>query len=338
MLPPSETPTRPPFERWRHRYALLCAFATLMLLLAGGLVTSTGSGLAVPDWPLSFGRFFPPMTGGVLFEHGHRLVAASVGLLTLVLALWFKRRERRPWVRRLAYAAVGTVIAQGLLGGLTVLLRLPPSVSVLHACLAQGFFCIVVVLALATSEPFLAPGTDEGGIVPPSLWKLGSLATGLVYLQLILGAVMRHTGAGLAIPDVPLAFGRLVPPLASFEIAIHFAHRIGALLVAVAVSVLAGRILKEHSGITGLAGPARWLVLMVTAQIVLGAATVLTRLAVLPATSHVVLGALLLSTCLVVTVRAARARDRHLSDVLPRGALRRGGAGAAPVTTAGSAA
>ena len=335
MLPRAHSTTVPSFEKWRHRYALLCTLATLMLLLAGGLVTSTGSGLAVPDWPLSFGRFFPPMTGGVLFEHGHRLVAASVGLLTLVLALWFKRRESRPWVRRLAYAAVGTVIAQGLLGGLTVLLRLPPSVSVLHACLAQGFFCIVVVLALATSEPFLTPSTDAGAIVPPSLWKLGALATGLVYLQLILGAVMRHTGAGLAIPDVPLAFGRLVPPLASFEIAIHFAHRIGALLVAVAVFLLAGRILKEHSGMTELAAPARLLVLMVTAQIVLGAATVLTRLAVLPATAHVVLGALLLSTCLVVTVRAARARGRHLPDAPSRRALHPGRAAAAPVTTAG---
>ncbi|HEV8701300.1 MAG TPA: COX15/CtaA family protein [Candidatus Polarisedimenticolia bacterium] len=338
MLPRSETPTVTPFETWRHRYALLCTLATLLLLLAGGLVTSTGSGLAVPDWPLSFGRVFPPMTGGVLFEHGHRLVAACVGLLTLGLALWFHRRERRPWVRRLAYAAVGTVFAQGLLGGLTVLLRLPPSVSVLHACLAQGFFCIVVVLTLATSEPFLSPRTDAGAIVPPSLWKLGALATGLVYLQLILGAVMRHTGAGLAIPDVPLAFGRIVPPLASSEIVIHFAHRIGALLVAVAVFVLAGRILVNHSGITGLAVPARWLLLMVAAQIGLGAATVLTRLAVLPATAHVVVGALLLSTCLVVTVRAARARSRQRSDVPSRGTLRPGRAAEAPVTTAGSAA
>ena len=93
------------FDLWRHRYAAACAGATVLLLAAGGLVTSTGSGLAVPDWPLSFGTVFPPMTGGVLFEHGHRLVAAAVGLMTVVLAGWFGRRERRDWVRRLAYVA-----------------------------------------------------------------------------------------------------------------------------------------------------------------------------------------------------------------------------------------
>jgi heme a synthase len=330
---------RPPFEPWRHRYALIVAIATVALLLAGGLVTSTGSGLAVPDWPLSFGRIFPRMTGGVLFEHGHRLVAASVGFLTLVLALWFRARESRPWVRRLAYAAVGTVIAQGLLGGLTVLLRLPPSVSVLHACLAQGFFCLVVLLALATSESFLVrPPGPERREVPPALWKLGAFATGVVYLQLILGAVMRHTGAGLAIPDVPLAFGRLVPPLESFEIAIHFAHRVGALFVAVAVLGLAGWILRRHGGVSGFAVPARLLVLMVLIQIGLGAATVLTRLAVLPATAHVVLGALLLATCLVVTVRAAVAGGDRLPDARAGRLTHRGRAAAAPATTAGSAA
>jgi cytochrome c oxidase assembly protein subunit 15 len=339
MQPRAEIPPMPPFEPWRHRYALLVAFATVILLLAGGLVTSTGSGLAVPDWPLSFGRFFPRMTGGVLFEHGHRLVAASVGLLTLVLALWFRACERRPWVRRLAYAAVGAVIAQGLLGGLTVLLRLPPAVSVLHACMAQGFFCIVVVLAMATSQSFqFGPSGTAGTDVSPALWKVGALATGLVYLQLILGAVMRHTGAGLAIPDVPLAFGRLVPPFDSFEIGIHFAHRVGALLVAVAVLVLAGWILRRHAGLAGLAVPAKLLVLMVMAQMALGAATVLSRLAVLPATAHVVLGALLLATCLVVTVRAARARVVRLPDARSRPVLHPGGAAAVPQSTAGSAA
>ena len=146
-----------PFDRRRHRYAVVCACATAVLLVAGGLVTSTGSGLAVPDWPLSFGRLFPPMTGGVLFEHGHRLIAALVGLLTIGLAVWFGRSEPRAWVRRLSYLAIGAVVAQGLLGGLTVLLRLPPSVSVLHACLAQGFFCIVVLLAVCTSREYVEP-------------------------------------------------------------------------------------------------------------------------------------------------------------------------------------
>ncbi|OLD64352.1 MAG: hypothetical protein AUI47_06455 [Acidobacteria bacterium 13_1_40CM_2_68_5] len=298
-----------PFDRWRHRYAAACGGATLLLLAAGGLVTSTGSGLAVPDWPLSFGTIFPPMTGGVLFEHGHRLVATAVGLMTAVLAGWFGRRERRGWVRRLAYVAMAAVVAQGLLGGLTVLLRLPPAVSVLHACLAQGFFCVVVVLALATARGFTdgVPARLGRDGAPP-LWALGAATTGLVYGQLILGAVMRHTGAGLAIPDVPLAFGRLVPPILSFEIAVHFAHRVGALLVAAAVLVLAGRVLRRHRARPELLRPALLAVGLVTLQIGLGVAAVLTRLAVLPATAHVVVGALILATCLTLTVRASRSR------------------------------
>src|SRR5260221_2958411 len=106
---------------WVHRFAMVTAGATLVLIFVGALVTSTGSGLAVPDWPLSFGQVFPPMVGGVFFEHGHRLVAATVGLLTMVLAAWFHRAESRAWVRRTALAAALAVVAQGLLGGLTVL-------------------------------------------------------------------------------------------------------------------------------------------------------------------------------------------------------------------------
>jgi len=294
-----------PFDRWRHRYAVVCACATAALLIAGGLVTSTGSGLAVPDWPLSFGSLFPPMRGGVLFEHGHRLIAALVGLLTIGLAVWFGRSETRAWVRRLSYSALGAVVAQGLLGGLTVLLRLPPSVSVLHACLAQGFFSVVVLLAVCTSKGFVERPVAVPGDAPPS-WIPAAAATGLVCAQLILGAVMRHTGAGLAIPDVPLAFGRLVPPLLSFEIAIHFAHRVVAIAVAAAVFVSTVPILRRRSARVEAVREARLAVVLVVLQIALGAITVLTRLAVVPATAHVIVGALLLATCLVLTVRAAR--------------------------------
>jgi cytochrome c oxidase assembly protein subunit 15 len=307
--PAGRAVTATPFDAWLHRLALACAVATVLLLVAGGLVTSTGSGLAVPDWPLSFGRFFPPMVGGVLYEHGHRLVAAAVGLLTVAQAIAFARRERRAGVRRLAYLAVAAVVAQGLLGGATVLLMLPAAVSVAHACLAQAFFCLTIILALSTSRGFVAAETrrlpDDG--LPP-LWALGAAATLAVYLQLILGAVMRHTGAGLAIPDVPLAFGRIVPPLLSREIAIHYAHRAGALVVAAAVGWAAARVLSRHRARPDLTRPARLALVLVGAQILLGALTVATRLAVLPATAHVVVGALLLASCLVLTVRAARAR------------------------------
>src|SRR3990167_2457625 len=125
-----------------RRYAQFTAIATFVLLIAGGLVTSTDSGLAVPDWPLSYGMWFPPMVGGIFYEHGHRMIAGVVGLMILGLAAWLWMRETRRWVRVLGYSAAGAVVLQALLGGLTVLLLLPPSVSIAHACLGQGVFVL----------------------------------------------------------------------------------------------------------------------------------------------------------------------------------------------------
>ena len=291
------------FDRWRHRFAAGLAVASVVLLAAGGLVTSTGSGLAVPDWPLSFGQFFPPMAGGVLYEHSHRLIAAAVGLLTLVLAAWFALTEPRRPVRIVAYLALGAVVVQGVLGGITVLLRLPLAVSAAHACLAQIFFGLVVTLAVVTSRRYLEPappGGDGRRVLAPA-----ALAAALVFGQLVLGAVMRHSGAGLAIPDVPLAFGRLVPPIGSFGVAIHFAHRVGAVTAAAAVAWTAARALRTRRA-AALAAPALAALALVTAQILLGATAVLTRLAVLPTTLHLVTGALLLTTLLLLCLRAAR--------------------------------
>jgi len=292
------------YDPWRHRFTLLLAAATLGLLAAGGLVTSTGSGLAVPDWPLSFGRVMPPMTGGVLFEHGHRLIATTIGFLTTVLAIWFQRREPRRHVRMLAWGALAAVILQGLLGGLTVLLRLPPSVSVAHACLAQGFFAIVVTLAVITAPSWMAapalPSTRDARAIHPA-----AIAAASVFVQLMLGAVMRHTGAGLAIPDFPLAFGRLVPPFASAAIAIHFMHRLMAVVVVLLVAwtaVVTGREPRRLD----VAIPARLAAALVFIQIVLGGAAVLSRLAVVPTTLHLVNGALLLAALLVTALRASR--------------------------------
>lgn len=317
-LDPHGAGSKAPYDPWRHRFTLACVAATVLLLLAGGLVTSTGSGLAVPDWPLSFGTIFPPLVGGVLYEHGHRLIAASVGLMTVALAIWFALRERRRWVRRLAAVALGAVVAQGLLGGLTVILRLPPAVSVAHACLAQAFFCALVTLALGTSRGFVEsdprPPRGRGAV---SLRALGTASIALLSGQLILGAVMRHTGAGLAIPDFPLAFGALVPPLRTFEIAIHFAHRVGALVVSAAVVWTALRALRGRPRRGDLAVPALLALALLVAQILLGAASVATRLAILPTTLHLVNGALLLAACLVLTLRASRT-PRHSLGAAPQ--------------------
>jgi len=285
----------------RHRFAIALSLSTLVLVFAGGLVTSTGSGLAVPDWPLSYGMLMPPMVGGIFYEHGHRMVAATVGLLTIVLALWMQARESRAGVRRLAWTALALVITQGTLGGLTVLFLLPTPVSVAHACLAQCFFCVTIALAYVTSAEWGAAARvpDRAGVRAAA-----ATATAVVFVQLVLGATMRHRGAGLAIADFPLAFRRVIPPLHDSAVVLHFAHRVGALAVLTAVVLLAVR--AHRSGVTALARTASLAVLLVIVQIALGATTVLTGKAVLPTTAHVAVGAAVLGSCWLLCLRAWR--------------------------------
>jgi cytochrome c oxidase assembly protein subunit 15 len=285
-----------------HRLAVLTAAATLLLLLVGGLVTSTGSGLAVPDWPLSFGRFFPPMVGGVLFEHGHRMAATLVGCLTLALAWSIVVRDPRPSVRALGLLALLAVVVQGVLGGVTVLYKLPLAVSVAHACLGQIFFCLTVALAILTGAQWQAPVRGASSALP----AIAAATTALVFGQLLLGALVRHMGAGLAIPDFPLAFGGLVPPLESPYITVHFAHRIGALVVALAVVATAAVAGRCHRGDDRLVRPALLALALLVLQITLGGVTIWSRRAVPATTSHLVVGAALLATSLALTLRASR--------------------------------
>ncbi len=258
----------------RHRYAVITACATFLLLIAGGLVTSTDSGLAVPDWPLSYGTWFPPMVGGIFYEHGHRMIAATVGLLILILAVWFGRSEPRRWVRRLAYAALGAVILQGLLGGLTVLLLLPPAVSILHACLGQTVFCLVVSLAVCTSPHWVQGTTDANR--PSHLRRLGPLVAVVAYGQLVLGAVVRHTGLAL------------LPHMAT-----------AAVLVAL-VLLLAQQSLQHPTAPAVLRAGSWRLLLLVVGQAALGLTVLAHRSRVDVRTGHVALGALVLAQAVVL--------------------------------------
>jgi cytochrome c oxidase assembly protein subunit 15 len=307
-----------------HRFAFFTACATFCLVIAGGLVTSTGSGLAVPDWPLSYGQVMPPMVGGIFYEHGHRMVATFVGLLTTILALWLWRADERRWVRVLGFAALGAVITQGVLGGLTVLFLLPTPVSVAHATLAQSFFSLTVFLALVTSRLWM-----EGAPEPlPAAGKTRLLilaAAGAVFLQLVLGAWMRHSDAGLAIPDFPLSYGRLVPPggsgglswineqrlddydlppVVASQVWIHFAHRAGALLAGIVVLACGFHVLRTHRDDRRLREPAIVMIMLVLVQILLGALTVWTGKGVQIATAHVATGALLFGTCVFTAARS----------------------------------
>jgi len=289
-----------------HRYAVTVAACTVALIFAGGLVTSTGSGLSVPDWPLSFGKVMPAMRGGVFFEHGHRMIATTVGLLTIGLTAWLLRREARGWVRRLGVAALALVVIQGLLGGLTVLLKLPIGASVAHAGTAELFLCVTATIALVTSRGWIeapAPGPDGGA---PTVRALATGTVAVVYGQILLGALVRHSGAGLAIPDFPLAYGRLLPPFGSPLVAYHFAHRVGALAVSTCVVWLVVRLLREHGDKAALRRPALLLVVLVALQILLGALTVWSRKAVFPTTLHLLTGALILVTTVVLALRTRR--------------------------------
>jgi heme a synthase len=191
-----------------HRLALFTAGATLFLLFAGGLVTTTASGDAVPDWwfvPISFGTFFPKMTGGVLFEHGHRLVATLVGLLTLALAFVLWRTEKRAWLRRLGLVAIVGVCAQGTLGGLRVHhVGNPAVIAIIHACVAQLFLGALVAIAAATSPRWVAETPEEA---PSWLPWITTGTSAVVFIQIFLGAIRRHTGAGI---DVHAAFAFIV--------------------------------------------------------------------------------------------------------------------------------
>lgn len=268
----------------RHRFAVLTAVSTLLLLFVGGLVTTTGSGDAVPDWwfvPISYGTLLPRMVGGVFYEHGHRLVATMVGLLTTILAVWTWVAERRRWVRWLGVAAFLAVVLQGTLGGLRVLLVLSPWVlAIVHACMAQVFFCLVVALVVVTSPRWGSPrwGDRTAASDGSRLARLALIATGACFLQLVLGAVLRHTGVGLAL------------------------HACGALVV----FALVGR--------TAHCARSVWLTVVLLVQVGLGVATWwitssgFVRTIEAPAdalivvTAHLPVGALLLGSVLAVAI------------------------------------
>ena len=178
-----------------HRYSLFLACCTLVLVMAGATVTSKEAGLSVPDWPLSYGQVMPPMTGNIFYEHGHRMIASTVGFLTIILAGWLWRTSQPAWLKRLGFLALGLVVVQGILGGLTVLYLLPPAVSILHACTAQAFFTLTCCIALFTSRGWKRPAPSI-----PNAASLRGLVLAMpicVFVQLALGAAYRHKVLGL---------------------------------------------------------------------------------------------------------------------------------------------
>lgn len=286
-----------PYNPGLHRFAIFTACATLVLIVAGALVTSNDAGLSVPDWPTSFGSLYkiPHMVGGVRFEHTHRMVAEFVGLCTIVLAFWTWRADRRLWMRILAASAFGTVVLQGILGGITVLHYLPPAVSTAHAALAQTFFCIAVCISVFTGRQWIQQVPRvETDTQRPSLQMLTWLSILALYVQLIFGAMFRHHGMS------------------------WWAHVANAPLVALILTWTAVRALSRYSRIEAVRRPAVILLSLLIAQLCLGFIAFVTRVAwghdavqpelpmVLSTVAHVAVGALLLATSVVLAIQVWR--------------------------------
>src|SRR5713101_7145526 len=195
-----------------HKYAVFTACSTFLLLIAGALVTSNDAGLSVPTWPLAWGSVAPLMVGGIAYEWSHRVIAASVGFLTIVLAAWLWVAEKRPWMRWLGLAALGGVISQGILGGLTVRMFQPPAVSAAHATLAQLFFSTVVAIAFFTSSWWQSEIPEMEDSRSPRIRSLTIWTVAAVFLQLILGAAFRHKGFGI----VPHLIGAVIVTMLVF--------------------------------------------------------------------------------------------------------------------------
>lgn len=289
---------------WSYRLAWVLCCATVLLLGAGAMVTSTGSSLAVPDWPLAYGQLFPPMVGGILYEHGHRMVAASVGLFTIIVCAWLWWAEPRRWVRWMSVGMLAAVIVQGVLGGLTVLLLLPKPISIGHAMLAEAFFMSTVALVQVTAPGWEAMVQRGRNPVRSRLAAWATVTWVALLCELLIGAVVRHFNAGLAIATFPLAYGHLIPPLTSFPIQIHFAHRVGAVVVTVLIAITLWQVLSHHRSEAALRRPALVMGALLVLQIALGGTVIWTQRAPTITSLHVVNGALLIATAALLTLRA----------------------------------
>lgn len=290
-------PSASPAGAWLHRYAVLSACATLVLIVAGALVTSNDAGLSIPDWPLSYGKLVPPLIGGIRYEWTHRLIAGTVGMLTFGLALCLQFLESRAWVRKLGWTAVGLVVAQATLGGMTVLFFQPPWVSTAHACLAQAFFCTMVSLAAFTGVSW-GPSAGIRFSGASTTEKLAMTTVTAIFLQLLVGAGYRHKGLGMNW------------------------HLVGAVIVSIAVFWTVFRVIHSQRN-RGVLLAAVTLGSLLLAQLFLGGGSLGAKLYyadapqpmpifVLVTTIHVAMGALTLASSVVLTLLLFRSRMQEV--------------------------
>ena len=312
----------PLYNQRLHRFTIFYAACVLLLIVAGALVTSNDAGLAVPDWPTSFGSFYriPPMVGGVKYEHGHRMLAQFVGLLTIIFAVWVQRTDPRPWMRKLGWSALALVLLQGVLGGMTVLHLLPWYISTAHAMLAQTFFSLVALAMVFTSRSWIessvesrveslpvessanAPSTSLAG--DSRLQALSVLCVSAIYTQLFFGAAFRHTHAAEA------AGTKFIMPF--------WPHLLGAIVTTVIIAMTIMRALTKHGRVEAIRRPAAGMIHVLLTQLLLGGAAYMTRVVwgrnapqplpsmIVSTVLHVAIGAVLLATSWVLLVQVFR--------------------------------
>jgi heme a synthase len=317
-----------------HRFAWFLAAATLLLICSGGMVTSKGVGLAVPDWPTTFGynMFFFPVSkwvGGIFFEHTHRLIASVIGFLSIILAFWLAFSNVAGWIKKLGWVSLGMVILQGILGGLRVTL-MQAQIGIFHACVAQAFFAMLVVIALALSPVWqrLGPRTTTHN---RSLAPAAIIISVIIYAQLALGATMRHQHRDLSITDFPLAYGQIIPKtdpatiaqinaardrvalsdVSAGQIWLQLVHRCGALVIGFSIFGFWLLVRRNGAATTPLAKLSTFWLVLVLLQIGLGGWTVLSNKAADVATAHVAIGAITFVTG--VALAAIALRLEHLS-------------------------
>ncbi|MEO5753577.1 MAG: COX15/CtaA family protein [Chthoniobacterales bacterium] len=317
-----------------HRFAWFLAGATVLLICSGGMVTSKGAGLAVPDWPTTFGynMFFFPVSqwvGGIFFEHTHRLIASVIGFLSIILACWLAFSKVERWLKVLGWVSLGTVVLQGVLGGLRVTL-LKDQIGIFHACLAQGFLALLVVIALGTSPIWQRLKRRVAAAPKRSLAVLALVATGLIYGQLGLGATMRHQHRDLAILDFPLAYGQIIPNTAPATIArinqardaqalsdvsagqiwLQMAHRFLGAVIGLTIAAFWLCVRREAALVSEVRRLANLWLGLVLMQITFGAWTIWSNKAADIATAHVAVGALTFATGVALSVILLRLRKR----------------------------
>ena len=323
------------FDISLRRLSKLLVVSTLLLIFVGALVKSHEVGLSVPDWPTSYGKqmfSFPvsEMVGGIFYEHGHRLFATIVGFLTLVQSILLGFSNQPLWIKKMGFFALLLVVIQGLLGGMTVLFFLPPQISIIHGILAQTFFVSTIFIAYSLSSI----RSHRNNINYPLSIKRGAvILTAMVYVQLILGALMRHTASGLAIPDFPTMGGMWIPTfsdsmidninaelfdknldmVSKWQVIIHFLHRMGAIIITLALSFFIykfGKNVKKNSMELKMLIMISIILLI---QISLGAVTVLSERMPYIASFHVVTGAALLGCCTMFVIFTQSNKLKELS-------------------------